>query len=82
MSVFKKIFLIVLGALDLFLLGKSIGYLIWGIQMPNSVSGRELQFMGAYILAISYFLAVIAITLIFILCLVLWLKKAKKENNN
>lgn len=79
MSIFKKIFLAILGFVDLVLLGKTIGYIIIGMQTPSSVSGREIQFMGAYILAISYFLAVIAVTLIFVLCLVIWKKKSNKK---
>lgn len=75
MTKFKKIILIVLGVVDLFLLGQVIGYIIWGIQMPNSVAGRELQFMGAYILAITYSILLLALTAVLITLFVLWRKK-------
>jgi len=77
MTKLKKIILIVLGVVDLFLLAQVIGYIIWGIQMPNSVGGRNLQFMGAYILAITYALVMLLLTAVIITLVLVWRKKKK-----
>lgn len=75
MSKFKKAFLIVIGVIDILLTIITIGYIKWGIEMPNTLAGRDMQFMGAYILAMTYFLFVAILTSVFIVCLVKWRKK-------
>jgi len=79
MSVYKKVFLVSIGIIDLILIAMTIGYIMWGIEMPNTLAGREMQFMGAYILAITMGVFVAIFTAVFIICLVKWRKRRGKD---
>lgn len=79
MTIYKKGFLIIVGLVDLILISTTIGYIVWGIQMPNTLAGREMQFMGAYILAVTVGIFVAIFTAVFIICLVKWRKKDGKN---
>lgn len=74
MSVYKKSVLIVLGILDVFAIVMMIGYIKWGIDMPDVLAGREVTFMGAYILALTYFAVALIVSTIFLVCLLKWRK--------
>lgn len=78
MNIFKKIFLIILGVIDLAVVAIACGYLKWGIDMPNTLAGRAMQFTGAYILSATYFAVALVVTIIFVVCLIKW-KKRKFE---
>lgn len=78
MSVYKKGFLIGIGIIDLILLVVTIGYIKWGIEMPDTLAGRDMQFMGAYILAMTFFLFVAILTSIFVVCLIKWRRNGGK----
>ena len=67
MSVYKKSVLIVLGILDVFAIVMMIGYIKWGIDMPDVL-------MGAYILALTYFAVALIVSTIFLVCLLKWRK--------
>lgn len=75
MSAWKKGFLIAVGIVDIILTIIMIGYIKWGIEMPNTLAGKDIQFMGAYILAMIFFLFVTILTSVFIVCLIKWRKK-------
>jgi hypothetical protein len=75
MSTWKKGFLIAVGIADIVLTIIMIGYIKWGIDMPNTLAGKDIRFMGAYILAMISFLFVAILTSVFIVCLIKWRKK-------
>lgn len=79
MNAYKKVILIALGVVDLILLAMTIGYIVWGIQMPNTLAGREMQFMGAYILAITMGALVLIISAIWLILFFRWRKNNGKN---
>ena len=78
MSKFKKIFLAVLGLVDIFILVVTIGYLIMGIKTPDTIAGRDMIFTGGYILCLTYFLIFAVVTAVFLICFLRWRKENKK----
>ena len=76
MSVYKKIILGVLLAIDAYLLYATIGYLVLGIQTPKILGGEPTTFMGMYMMSMTFFglLAVTTTILIF-----LWIRFRKKN---
>lgn len=79
MSIVKKIFLIVISIIDLLFLIMTIGYIKWGIDMPDTLAGREMTFMGAYILSITMGCIVLILSTILIICFVKWRKKNGRD---
>lgn len=79
MSIVKKIFLIVISIIDLLFLIMTIGYIKWGIDMPDTLAGREMTFMGAYILSITMGSIVLILSTILIICFVKWRKKNGRD---
>ena len=55
MPVYKKIILIVLCIIDVYLLYSTIGYLVLGIQTPKILGGVPTTFMGMYMMSITFF---------------------------
>ena len=78
MGKLKLIILIILFLICAFLLFMATGYLIVGLNTPTTLAGREMHFMGAYILCISYGIAFILLTTLTTILLVIWRKKSKK----
>ena len=77
MSIFKKILFSLIVAIDLLLLVVTIGYIKWGIEMPSSLAGRQMVFMGAYLLAMAYGILFLGITTILIIWIVRWGKNGR-----
>ena len=57
----------------------TIGYIKWGIDMPDTLAGREMTFMGAYILSITMGCIVLILSTILIICFVKWRKKNGRD---
>ena len=81
MKALKQTIFSIISIIDIIVLAKCIGYIVWGIQMPDSVADRSFHFMGAYLLAITYFVFFLVITLFLIICLIIYKKHKKKLNN-
>jgi hypothetical protein len=75
MNKWKVIFLSILGVAGVITLALTIGYLIMGINTPDSLAGRALGFTGCYILTLGYFLIFAVISAVFLICLLKWRKK-------
>ena len=79
MKIFKRILFSLLVAIDLFVLVVFIGYIKWGIDMPNTLAGRDMVFMGAYLLAIAYFVIFALITTTILIIVLKWRKHGRKN---
>ena len=75
----KRILLAVCVIFDVFLLVSVIGYIKWGLDMPTILAGKEMHFMGAYILALIYGVAFVIVTTI---VLVLVIKEIRNGRQN
>lgn len=75
----KKILLAIGIILDVFLLVSVIGYTKWGLDMPTQIADKELHFMGAYILALIYSIAVIIVTTIIFIFVIRGVKNGRQN---
>ena len=79
MNKIKIVSLIILFAVSAFLLFMTIGYLVVGLNTPTTLAGRDMQFMGAYILCITYAICFILCLTLSLVLLIMWRKKSKKN---
>ena len=75
----KKILLVIGVVLDVFLFVSVIGYIKWGLGMPTQIAGKELHFMGAYILALIYSIAFIIVTTIILIFVIRGIKNGRQN---
>lgn len=78
MKIFKKILFGVLSLVDIYLLYSWIGYLVLGTQHPVIYGESNTNFMGMYIMSITFFILFAVLTTLLIIWLVCYIKRNKK----
>lgn len=74
---FKKIAFGVLSLVDIYLLYSWIGYLVLGTKHPIIYGDINTNFMGMYIMSITFFILFALLTTLLIVCLVCHIKRNK-----
>lgn len=78
MKIFKKILFSVLSLSDIYLLYSWIGYLVLGTKHPVIYGEVNTNFMGMYIMSITFFALFAVLTTILTIWLVCYIKRNKK----
>lgn len=77
MKIFRIIMLIILGLMDMYFAYATIGYIVQSFDYPKIVGDSTAIFCGVYIMAVSFFIAFIITTIIYVIILRKLLKMEK-----
>lgn len=78
MKIFRKTLFAVLCVVDIYLTYSWIGYLVLGINHPTIYGTTNTNFMGMYIMSITFFVLFAILTTILLVWGIRYLKKRKR----
>lgn len=82
MRVFRKILYIVLCVVDVYFTYSWIGYLVLGIKHPTIYGETNTNFMGMYIMSITFFVLFALLSTLLLVWGIKYIKRAKNRENN
>ena len=77
MKTFRIILLVILGLMDIYFAYSTIGYIWQGLEYPKLVGETTNYFCGMFIMGITFFVAFVVTTIIYIVILRKLLKMDK-----
>lgn len=81
MKIFRKILFSILCVVDVYLAYSWIGYLVWGTGHPTIYGEVNTNFMGMYIMSITFFVLFTILTVVLLIWGIKYLKKRKTKTN-
>ncbi len=81
MRVFKKVIYGILCAVDLYFTYSWIGYLVLGIKHPTIYGETNTNFMGMYIMSITFFVLFLVLSTILLVWGIRYIKARKQRKN-
>ena len=81
MKIFRKILFSILCVVDVYLAYSWTGYLFLGIKHPTIYGEVNTNFMGMYIMSITFFVLFAILTVVLLIWGIKYLKKRKTKTN-
>lgn len=82
MKTFRIVLLSVLGILDAYFLYATIGYLVLGIKTPKILGGIQTNFMGMYMMSMTFFALFVVATGVIVFIAIRMHKNSKQKSKS
>ena len=82
MKTFRIVLLSILGIVDVYFLYATIGYLVLGIKTPKILGGIQTNFMGMYMMSMTFFALFVVATGIIVFIAIKMRKDYKQKTKS